>query len=193
MSEASFRTDLRYAVRGLWQGVITRPQFTSQVNKVLQKELTRAWIEGARDCGVSPDELTEDELKAREDFISNQVGFIEGFAEAIRENNKKSGGDIFPLFERAKKWLERYPEAKANGHAMACADQKAEFFYGKTREHCSTCRGLVGRVYRYSTWIKYNAVPPHNWNFACRGGCQCQLRTTDKPITKGRFPVGLLA
>lgn len=193
MTEATFRSGIRSAVRGLWNGSFSIAQFKSAMKSTIERNLTQAWNEGARQCGIALDEMTDDEVKARDAFIKNQYQYIDGYANAIRENDKISKGNLAALFTRAEMWLERYPEAKANGHAMACADQKAEFFYGKTREHCRTCQGLVGRVYRYSTWVKYNAVPPHNWNFACRGGCQCQLRQTDKPLTKGKFPTGLLA
>lgn len=192
MSEASFRKDLRYIVRGLWQSVLTKNQFEDEMSFILSKELANAWAEGAADCGIKPDEYSEDEQAKLNEFIVNQVSYISGFADAIAENNRKKDGDIFPLFDRAKLWIDRYPEAKANGHAMACSDQKSEFVYGKTKEHCGTCRGLVGRVYRNSVWVANNAVPPHNWSFECRGGCQCSLRATDKPVTKGKFPRGLL-
>lgn len=187
MSEATFRTGLRQAVRGLWSGVLTERQFNQAMVATLRLELGRAWVEGAAECGISIGELTDEEEKAKAAFIKEQESFIGGFGEAIQRQDS-----IFPLFERVKLWLDRYPEAKANGHAMACADEKSEFVYGDTIHHCTTCSGLRGRVYRNSVWVKNNAVPPHNWNFACRGGCRCRLRSTDKPITKGKFPKGLL-
>lgn len=192
MTEVTFRQGLRGIVRGLWQSVLTQNQFEDEMSFILSKELADAWAEGASECGIKPNEYSEEEQAKLNEFIVNQVGYISGFADAIKEGNRKSGGDVLSFFERAKLWLDRYPEARANGQAMACADQKTEFVYGRTKEHCGTCRGLVGRVYRNSVWASNNAVPPHNWNFECRGGCQCSLVSTDKPITKGKFPRGLL-
>lgn len=189
MSEANFRRGLRAAVRGLHSGAISESQFVDAMQSAIARNLTVAWAEGARDCGIAEDELSEEEIAAREGFITNQYSYISGFGEAIEEDGENKLRD---LYSRVDYWVERYSEAKAVGHAMACADEKAEFFYGPTKDHCRTCRGLVGRVYRNSIWVKYNAVPPHNWNFECRGGCQCNLKSTNKPITKGRFPVGLL-
>lgn len=193
MSEASFRLSLRSATRGLWEGAISKAQFSSAMIKALQKELTLAWSEGAKECGVSADELTDEEVESLTDFIQTQLTYIDGFAEAIKDTDNDDSKNIFPLFERAKLWQDRYPEAKANGHAMACKDEKQEFVLGNTEQHCRTCKGLSGKVYRNSIWVKNNAVPPHNWRFACRGGCECSLRKTDKRLTRGRFPVGLLA
>jgi len=192
MSESSFRTSLRSATRGLWEEAISKAQFKSAMTKALQKELTLAWSEGSSECDVSSDELTDEETEALTDFIKNQFTFIDGFADAIKEADNSDSKTIFPLFERAKLWQDRYPEAKANGHAMACKDEKQEFVLGPTESHCRTCKGLNGKVYRNSIWVKNNAVPPHNWNFACKGGCECSLQKTSKRLTRGRFPVGLL-
>jgi len=192
MSEATFRSSLRQTIRGLWSRAITEAQFDRAMTTALRLELGRAWVEGAIECGIAADELTEEEETAKTAFIREQETFIGGFGEAIQEANNRDSRTIFPLFNRAKLWLDRYPEAKANGHAMACANEKTEFLFGPTKEHCSTCSGLVHRVYRNSVWVKHNAVPPHNWNFVCRGGCKCRLQPTSKPITRGRFPVGLL-
>ena len=192
MSESNFRSGIRSAVRGLWSGALTPGQFSDALEAVIQRNLTKAWTEGAADCGVAADELTDQETTALAAFIDNQFGFIDGYGEAIDAESKAEGGKLTPLFARAEKWVGKYSEAKANGHARACADEKSEFVFGPTKEHCGTCRGLRGRVYRNSVWAANDAVPPHNWNFECRGGCHCQLRSTDKPITRGKFPIGLL-
>lgn len=192
MGEDIFRKGLRAAVRGLFQGVLSIGEFDEVMEKTLRRNLRQAWAEGALECGINEDELSEGESKALDAFILAQFGFIPGLTVVIQENSKSDEPDLARLFERVEMWVERYPEAKANGQAMACADEKTEFVFGPTKEHCSTCSGLRGRVYRNSVWLKNEAVPPHNWNFACRGGCQCRLKPTDKPITRGRFPVGLL-
>lgn len=189
MSEANFRKGLRSAVRGLHSGAISEAQFKDAMQSTIQRNLSNAWQEGAADCGIAADELSDEEIKARDEFIENQYTYLAGFGEAIAEDGVNRLRD---LYSRIELWIERYPEAKANGHAMACKDQKAEFELGPTKEHCRTCVGLNGRVYRNSVWVANNAVPPHNWNFECRGGCRCRLKSTSRPITKGRFPVGLL-
>ena len=189
MSEAGFRRGLRSAVRGLYSKAISEAQFIDAMQSTIARNLTVAWNEGAKDCGIAPDELSEAEIAARDEFIERQYSFISGFGDAIAEDGENRLRD---LYNRVEYWIERYPEMRANGHAMACADEKAEFELGRTKEHCRTCIGLNGRVYRNSVWVANNAVPPHNWNFECRGGCQCRLKSTNKPVTRGRFPVGLL-
>jgi hypothetical protein len=187
MSEANYRSQLRASVRGLWKKVLSLDDFDNAIKATMNRGLTQAWMEGAAECGITEGDLSEAEKKEKDKFIQGQYDFIQGLAEAIQGSKK-----LQPMFDRVDQWVQRYPEAKANGHAMACSDKKAKFMLGPTKLHCSTCLGLAGRVYRYSVWYANNAVPPHNWNFRCRGGCQCSLVDTSEPITKGSFPRGLL-
>lgn len=188
-----YRNGLRGNVRGLWNGVIDKEQFSNRMKTHISNMLLRAWLEGAAECDITQEDLTSTEYRALGEIVKNEISFIDGFADDIIAKNKKKGGKLPSLMTRAEMWAGRYNETRANGQAMACADQKAEFELGPTEAHCRTCTGLNHRVYRYSTWTINNAIPPHNWNFECRGGCRCNLKKTNKPLTKGKFPVGLLA
>lgn len=189
----AYRTGWRNYVRGLWNGAIDKEQFIDNARTLINRRLMQAWLEGAAKCGITEEDLTDKEYRALGEMVKNEIGFLDGLTDAIVKNSKKNDGSLEPLFTRVERWVGRYDEAKARGEAMACADQKALFELGPTENHCRTCTGFNGRVYRFSTWNKYEAIPPHNWNFECRGGCQCRLTPTDKPITKGKFPTGLLA
>lgn len=193
MAISNYRSVLRSAVRGLWGGAIDAAQFDENMRLAESRYLTEAFSAGLAEGGIKLDEITIDEQIKIGEFIQRDSTFIPGFRDAIIQNSRANGGKVSPLFQRADQWVERYTEAKALGKAMALADQKAEFVLGPTKDHCRSCTGLNGRVYRYSVWIANNAVPPHNWSFECRGGCQCSLVPTDKPITKGKFPTSLLA
>lgn len=193
MAIGNYRSVLRSAVRGLWSGAIDVAQFDENMRMAESRYLTEAFAVGFKEGGINPNEITIEEQTRIGEFIQRDSTFITGFGDAILQNSRANGGKLTPLFQRVELWVERYIEAKALGKAMALADQKAEFVLGPTKDHCRSCTGLNGRVYRYSVWIANNAVPPHNWNFECRGGCQCSLVPTDRPITKGKFPVSLLA
>lgn len=187
MGEQTFRTDLRYIVRGLWQSVISQDQFESQMSKIIEDEISKAWAEGASECGIAPDEYEESEQLLLKAFIVEQQSYIQGFADAISENNKKKDGDIFPLFERAKLWLNRYGEARNQSKALACADTKYEWrINAHCKEHCSSCTRLNGKVKRGSYWAK--TIMPRSRDLECGGfRCCCDLVPTDKPISKGRL------
>lgn len=187
----NFRQNIRALVRGLWTGNIGLADFIDGMELAIRTQITIAWNEGAKECGILPDELTVDEINKRAEFIDNQIGYVPGFAEAIADGSKANKGKLTPLFQRAELWVNRYNEARTFGAAMACGDAKREWRFGDTK-HCKTCAGFNGRVYRYSTWLQHNALP-QNSNLACRGfNCRCRLESTDKRVTPGKFPAGLL-
>jgi hypothetical protein len=99
---------------------------------------------------------------------------------------------LTPLLQRAELWVNRYNNAVNQSKTLACADQKGQWFLGPTEQHCISCAGFNRRVYRFSTWAANDALPQGRC-LSCNGfRCQCEIRPTDKPITKGRFPSRLV-
>lgn len=184
MSEANFRRGLRSAVRGLWSKAISESQFIDAMQSAIQRNLTVAWQEGATECGIGADELSEAEIEARDAFIDNQYSFIGGFGEAIGEDGDNRLGD---LYSRIELWVNRYGEIRDRAKAMACADQKLEWRINvRCKEHCSSCTRLNGKVKRGSYWNK--TILPRSRDLECGGWrCCCSLMVTDKPISKGRL------
>lgn len=188
----NYRSNLRASVRGLWQGVLTTAQARSSFNATLGRDLERAWLEGADDCGITESELTQEELIARGDFIIAQIDFVSGFLADIVANNKTSGGKLTPLFKRTELWVNRYNEARNQSKTLACADEKGQWFIGPTEKHCKSCSGFDKRVYRFSVWESNGAIP-QSQNLACNGfNCLCRIDPTSKRVTPGRFPSRLL-
>lgn len=186
MSESTFRTSLRQAVRGLWSGVITRAQFNTMMEKTLLKELSIAWNEGAKECGIELVEMTDEELKARDAFIKEQQSYISEFGAAIREVDRRDKKTIFPLFDRAKLWLNRYTDARNRGKQLACSNKKLRWVLGPTEQHCRDCSKYNGRVHRGSVWGDIRPQSPH---LACHGfRCRCQLVPTNERATGGKPP-----
>lgn len=185
MSEATFRNDIRGAVRGLWARAIDKAQFNRAMSVSLKLELGRAWGEGSQECGISLAELAEDEIEARDNFIKEQQDYISGFADAITEVDNKDKATIFPLFERAKMWLNRYADARNQAKQMACENQKLEWLIGPTEQHCPDCSKYNGRVYRAKVWAA-KEIRPQSPRLNCHGfRCLCSFRVTTKRLTKG--------
>lgn len=187
MSEQTFRRSIRAAVRGLWNGSLSIAQFGEAMQSAIKRNLTNAWTEGAAECDIAGDELSDEEIKARDEFIEGQYGYIGGFAGAIREGDKISGEKLQPLFLRAEMWINRYGEVRNQAKAMACADGKLEWRTNvRCREHCSSCSRLSGKVKRGSYWNK--TILPRSRDLECGGfRCCCELVPTDKPLSKGRL------
>lgn len=188
----TFRRNIRSAIRGLWTGAITKRQALSTFRSAVERAIEKAWIEGAQECGIQADELTVEELTKRDEFIFEQNEQAANFIDDIVDQSKANGGKLTPLLQRAEMWINQYSSAKQQSEVLACADEKREWQVGRT-EHCRTCLALNGQVRRMSVWA--NTILPRNApnpKLECRGfRCQCTLRKTNKPISRGRIP-GLL-
>lgn len=191
MSVDTYRTGLRSIVRGFWSGAISLDQFYNEMRGVINRRLTQAWDEGARECGIKPDEYTLDEQLALGRAIQNELGFITEFGIAIQADSRENGGQLQPFFNRVETWANRYRDVQNQAKVMACKDQKLEWVLGATEEHCSTCPRLNGKVKRGSVWQSSGIRPqnPPNDSIECGGWrCLCELVPTDKPVSKGPLP-----
>lgn len=185
-----YRKGLRSAVRGLWSGVVTRSQATAAFRSAIERRITQAWNEGAAECDIGPDELSQAELNARDNFITNQIQFISQFLKDVVAGSKKNKGKLKPLFQRVELWVNQYSSAKLKSEAMACGDEKRIWVLGRVEKHCNTCPRLAGQVRRFSFW-ETHVLPRNGPNdkLECHGfNCKCELRKTMKPISKGRLP-----
>lgn len=184
----SYRSNIRTNVRALWSGAWTVGEFVNAMTVSVERGIMWAWAEGAAACGVGEDEMTEEEQDARTSEMWSQWSYIGGFADAIDADSKANDGKLEPLLSRAELWVNHYNEVVSKAKAMACADTKAIWILGPTESHCVSCAGYAGRVYRYSTWLKWGALP-QSYALACRGfNCQCSLEMTDAPANKGHPP-----
>jgi hypothetical protein len=186
----AYRRAIRGAVRGFWSGVLDYGEFWDMMDTVTTDGLTNAWNEGARECGVLPDEMTQEERVELGRAIAYEKQWISGFAAAIEKNDKASGGQLEPLFQRAKIWIGRWEGVRAKAMAMACKDKKLKWIFGDA-QHCVSCEKLNGRVKRASYWNEKGILPRvHNAPYLACGGwlCRCTLVPTDEPMSKGPLP-----
>ena len=183
---SDFRQSVRASVRALWQGNFTLFAFVDDMTLSIRRNLTQAWHRGAATCGLQPDELSPNELQTLNNLINSQFPFLLGFGDDI-----ESSQALGPLFQRAEVWINRYNESFEQGKAMACADQKGKWIVGAT-DHCRSCAGFNGRVYRFSKWESNGALPRKR--ALCCGGfnCDCTIEQTNDKITPGPFPSSLL-
>jgi hypothetical protein len=185
----TFRRNIRASVRGLWTGALRKPQALRVFRRNIETAIERAWLEGAQECGIQEDELTVDELTARDEFIFDQSEFATGFIDDIAAQSKANGGSLTPLLQRAEMWINQYSSARQQSEVLACANEKRVWRVGRT-EHCKTCLALNGQVRRLSFW-QNNVLPRNapNPKLQCQGfRCQCTLEKTDSPISRGRLP-----
>ena len=181
MSVSSYQANLRTAVRGFYSGTLTQGQFTDAMESSIRRGLTRAFIEGAKVCGVKQDELTDKELDALTEAIESEFEYIGDFAAGIEESEK-----LASLYSRLNLWVNRYNDIQNRAKLMACADSKLEWQIGPTERHCRDCSKYDTRVYRGSTW---GDIRPQSPSLACHGyRCKCKLNPTDNSLTRGEPP-----
>lgn len=193
-SADQYGSSIRGNVRALWAGAVDVEQFMLAMRATVQRGLTQAWHEGAGECGIKPDELTDAETKALETAVRSEYSYIFAFGEYIEANSKANKGALQDLYGRVSLWVNRYLDITNRAKVMACRDQKLEWvlnYVRGTKESCPSCKKLAGQVRRGSAWERWGVRPqsPPNRRLACGGWkCGCGLVPTDKPVSRGRLP-----
>ena len=186
-TQSDFGLAVRAEIRGLWSGARESFSFVDGMITTIQRQLRLAWSEGAKECGVSEDELTAQEISARDNLIASQFAYLPAFADDIVAGSKKNGGKLGPLLSRGSVWINRYDEARNKAKQMACGDKKLKWVLGPT-EHCSSCLKLSDKVKRGSQW-ESAGIAPQIRALECGGWrCACTLVATDDPMSKGPLP-----
>ncbi len=183
---ADFGRSVRAVVRALWKGIITSAEFIRTMQITLDRGFEQAWREGALTVGITPDERTAEEDRARLELLLISLNSLAGFAAFIVKNQQPVGKQS-TVFNRAKLWINRYNEVRNLAIQMSGADKKLIWNVGPT-EHCIDCVRLNGKVKRASQWKAAN-IAPQSHLLNCFGShCQCETVPTDKPLSKGPLP-----
>lgn len=191
---SSYGRDIRGIVRGLWGGVIDINQAFALLSDTVRIGLTRAWHEGAAECGIQPSELSPEELMTLRHIIAGEDRRIFPFLLTIDDGSKANGGRLAPLLSRAAMWALRYDDVVARAKLMACADQKTRWtinYHRVIKDNCPSCLKLEDKVKRNGYWYTAQVQPqnPPNQKLKCGGWrCGCGLPETDEPLSRGPLP-----
>lgn len=190
--ETEYRSSLRSVFRGLWQGVLSTEQFTDALMGAVDRGMGVAFREGLKRAGLLPGEASPEETAMLYEEIYNNVSRVGDLAEFVRSNSKENGGSWASVDNRLSMWAGRYGALRTRVEAQAAGDKKKQWILGATEEHCRTCYGVAGRVYRNSTWLANNCIP-RSQALCCHGyHCDCSLVDTEARITPGPFPKSLM-
>lgn len=188
LSIQDYGRGVRAAVRGLWSGALNQGDFIAAMFATLERGFEMAWREGAAECGIQPDERTEDEQAALFRMLAENIGYLPSFAAFIERVSRAQGGKLGALWPRTELWINRYKEVQNLAKTMACANQKLIWVFGQTEEHCRSCSRLAGKVKRASTWAAADIRPQHP-DLECGGWrCDCRLEPTDQRLSPGPLP-----
>ena len=180
---------LNHNVLLLYNGDMSESEFVDDLADLVEKQFIRAWNEGARDVGVSPEQMTDVDLQERDDLILEQYNYIENYAAEIAQASR-DGTSVAQYQARADMWANRYNEARdsARIYFSRGTGQLFEWVLGPTNEHCRHCGTLAGIVARADEWDA-SGYRPQSEDLECRGfNCLCELQPSDKPRTEGGIP-----
>jgi len=188
--ESRYRAVIRTAARGLWTGVFSFDQSFENMILAVEKFIPMAWAEGARECGVLPNELTPAERMERNQAVFSEINHVSGFLEFV-EDNRRGVGLLRNVFRRVELWVARYLDVTNRARVLACADKKLKWIIDPAKDNCVTCLRLNGKVKRGSFWRKKGIHPqnPPNPLLECKGWlCGCSLNPTNEPASRGPLP-----
>lgn len=189
MSISSYRTGLRAPVRALFTGAMDFDQFFDAMMTAIRRGITQAWNQGAKLAGVAENELTPQEMIAREQTINNEFNYITGLAARIDEI-RDTDGKLGSAFNLLGAWVNRWQDAKNRAQEIASTDPKLKWNLG-VAEHCTSCVKLSGKIKRASYWNERGVHPqqPPNELLECGGWeCKCFFTPTNEQLSKGPLP-----
>lgn len=187
-SFSNFRPSIRAAIRGLYKKEFGLFAFVDSMSSAIRRNYHRAWLDGAKECGITESELTREEIDRREDMINEQIPHLVPFGQDIIAG--RDSKLIGTFFSRGDVWANRWFEVINLAKSMACGNQKLVWRLGDA-EHCKTCLKLAGRVMRASRWQQLDVWPrdTRSGKLDCNGfNCACNLVKTDARGTPGRLP-----
>lgn len=176
-TEAYYSRVLSKAVRDLYNGAIDEGEFIDIQIRLTEEQLARAWRGGARDVGIEPEDMSEEDIAELQGIIDREQEYILNFAADILDarQEKKS---IDALLFRASLWAERFTDVY---------NQAKIYFGGKIRlvwnlgygveNHCPICPRLNGIVAFAEEWEEADIHPQFHH------GCECTVDPTEERRT----------
>jgi hypothetical protein len=171
----------------LWTGKINSFDFVEQMQEIMGRYLDEAFYTAADAVGLLRNEVIERELDWLTAQIDAELPFYHPLAEFIREN-QRTGGSFGDVENRSKLWSNEYERVYHRALTIFDDDVRLKWFTSPSKEHCTDCAKMDGRVYRASTW-RNAGVYPRDRKLECRGyKCGCGFEVTQDALTPGAPP-----
>ena len=189
-TDASYTQGIYDAARLYWKEG-SRGNFNTRMNQVIKFGLNDAWILGAADVGVAPDEFEQADkdqiagiINEEKSHVSGLLDFLDGIA-----NNPQS--KLQDANYRLNLWTARFEDVVDQARVWFGQKTRFVWVYGDTVNHCHTgdgkggvgCSALVGIVAFGYEWDQAG-IRPKSSQLACGGfNCDCRLTPTTKRRT----------
>ena len=158
--------------------------FITNFVNAISNQLTRAWNEGAREMGVTQEDMTDDDRAELQWIINAEYEYIIDLGAAITAAQSVTMQEFRDAFRsRIDMWVNRYTDVVNQAKIYFGGKTRLEWVEGDTIEKCPTCLALNGIVAFAQEWEQAGVRPqsPPNDALVCGGwNCSCTLQTTDK-------------
>lgn len=152
--------------------------------EAIGNQLNRAWREGAKEMGVEPKDMTDDDRAEIQAIINAEYEHILDLGTAITAAQQGTIQEFRDTFRsRIDLWINRYADVVNQAEIYFGGKTRLEWVEGDTKEKCSTCLALNGIVAFAQEWEQAGVRPqsPPNTTLVCGGwNCGCSLEPTDK-------------
>jgi hypothetical protein len=174
-----------------FRGEITDNEFEADFIAAIENQLTRAWNEGADEVGVSPSDMTDEDLGILQGLIEEEKGYLTGLGVDIIDAKETTSGmdakealDAFRSSFRSRidVWASKYNEMVNRSKIHFGGKKRLVWRLGATEEHCTTCSALNGIVAYAREWEQSGVTPGESGSSVLECGgwrCDCSLEETD--------------
>lgn len=163
--------------------------FIDDFAAAIENQLTRAWNEGAREVGVEPGDMEDEDKQVIDDIIASEYDHVLDLAQAIQDAQSLDKDEFRQQFRsRIDLWINRYSDVRNQAMIYFGGKERLVWKMGATEEHCATCAALDGIVAYATEWEESGVAPQGAPNDALECGgwrCDCSLETTDQRRSAG--------
>lgn len=188
-SADEYAAEITRLANALYYQRINSYTFVDSLFSAAKIHLWRAWAQAAARFGVKSEDMSPDERAYIDTVVNNEALYMPGLADFIIAQRGKG---VDSLMARLSLWVNRWNDVYNAGLLRFGRDKKLKWVMGATVEHCEDCAKYAGKVYRSSTWARYD-IRPQSRLLACGGRkCRCRFVVTRSPITPGKpsLPLG---
>lgn len=185
----TFRRHCRTNAYALWTGTWDYYAFMDAMIPEIENGYQAAWHEALAAHGMEPEDATEEEERYVADAQAQASSHLNDLAEWI-EAHARDGNDpllLAVIHGRIDLWVNDLQRLITWANTELAGNEKLQWVYGETEEHCRDCATYVGRVYRARAWARVGALPQSR-ELECGGWrCDCRLEPTTARANRG-FP-----
>lgn len=167
----AYERQLTLNVHALYSRAMSRMAFFRDTGNIIERQLTEAWLSGADEMMVLPEDMTPEDNAYIKKLIAIERQYLDGFADDI-QNAAAEGTGWEQFRSRVGLWVERLREIENRARIYFGGRQKLRWYLGHTERHCNKCIALNGIVAWAKEWQQTGVYPHFHL------GCDCNLTPT---------------